>query len=110
MTTGGARIPDGFADQILGLLDVLTGRNSDLFLAGDQDRGDVQLPTLVPAREAPELACGADIGGSGEHRVQRHIAVVERLVARLEAVFLKYVPVRRYDKGHEDRIDPGRHR
>src|SRR5215472_17310029 len=110
MAGGGARVADGFADQILGLLNLLPSGDPELLLAGDFARSNVELAALVPARKPAQFARGADFGSSREQRIERHIAIIERLVARFEPIFIEDLAVCSYNVGDKNRVDSRRNR
>src|SRR5262249_51676393 len=58
--------------------------------------------------ESAEFGGGTDIRTAGENRVEGDVAVVERLVARLQPVLFKDLELGRDHEWDEERVDSGR--
>src|SRR5260370_8352788 len=108
MSPGGGWVGNGPADQIFRHIDVVASSKPDLLPARGGVGGHVELAALVPAGEPAEFGGGTDIRTAGEDRVERDVAVVERLVAGLQPVLFKDLELGRDHEWDEERVDPGR--
>src|SRR5437870_3892758 len=86
---------------------VVASSKADLLPTRGRVGGYVELAAFVPAREPAEFGGGADIRIPGENRVERDVAVVERLVAGLQPVLFKDLEFGRDHEWDKERVDPG---